>query len=99
MRKTAMAFLFCLTHSVASAQAFQYMHPSLCDRLEVVLESITQKFGEKPVWSGQDIQDGSGFMLFENPKENTWTLIKYTRQVACVLGVGKDSKPMFGTPV
>lgn len=99
MHKLTMAFLFCLTHSVANAQAFQYQHPSLCDKLETVLESITQKFGEKPVWAGQDVGDGSKFMLFENIKENTWTLIKYNQQVACVLGVGTDSRPMFGTPV
>jgi len=37
--------------------------------------------------------------LFENTKQNTWTLIKYTKQVACVLGVGTDAKSMFGTPV
>jgi hypothetical protein len=98
MRKLTMAFLFCL-HSVANAQAFQYMHPSLCDKLETVLESIVQQFGEKPTWVGQDIQDGSGFMLFENAKENSWTLIKYNRQFACVLGVGTDSKPMFGNPI
>ena len=98
MRKLIMAFLFCL-HSVANAQAFQYQHPSLCDKLETVLESITQKFGERPVWTGQDVGDGSKFMLFENTKQNTWTLIKYNRQVACVLGVGADAKSMFGTPV
>jgi hypothetical protein len=98
MRKIIMAFLFCL-HSVANAQAFQYMHPSLCDKLETVLESITQKFDEKPVWTGQDAGDGSKFMLFENTKQNTWTLIKYNRQVACVMGVGTDSKSFFGTPV
>jgi len=98
MRKLIMAFLFCL-HSVANAQAFQYQHPSLCDKLETVLESITQKFGERPVWTGQDVGDGSKFMLFENTKQNTWTLIKYNKQVACVLGVGTDAKSMFGTPV
>ncbi len=99
MRKLAMAFLFCLTSSIANAQAFQYMHPTLCDKLETVLESITQKFGEKPTWAGQDIQDGSGFMLFENAKENSWTLIKYNKQFACVLGVGTDSKTIAGEAV
>ena len=93
-----LAFLFCL-HSVANAQAFQYMHPSLCDRLELVLESITQKFLEKPQWIGQDVQDGSGFMLFENSKDGAWTFIKYNKEFACVLGVGTNSRPVFGNPV
>lgn len=99
MRTLVMAFLFCLTSSIANAQAFQYMHPTLCDKLEVVLESITKQFNEKPNWAGQDIQDGSGFILFENAKDGTWTLIKYNKQFACVLGVGTDSKTIAGEAV
>ena len=97
MRLLALAFLFC-SHSVANAQAFQYMHPSLCDKVEVVLDSINN-YGEKPVWSGKDTRDGSGYMMFENTKEKSWTLIKYNKQVACILGVGTDSRSMFGIPV
>jgi hypothetical protein len=87
-----MVFLFCLTHSVANAQAFQYMHPSLCDRLETVLDSIINKYSEKLQWSGKDLQDGSGYMMFENLKDKTWTLIKFNKEYACILGVGTDSK-------
>jgi hypothetical protein len=99
MRKTIMVFLFCLTHSVANAQAFQYMHPSLCDRLETVLDSIINKYSEKPQWSGKDLQDGSGYMMFENLKDKTWTLIKFNKEYACILGVGGESKLEVGTPV
>ena len=98
MRLLALAFLFCLP-SVVNAQAFQYMHPSMCDKVEVVLDSIINNYGEKPVWSGKDARDGSGYMMFENTKEKSWTLIKYNKQVACVLGVGTDSRSMFGIPV
>ena len=98
MRLLALAFLFC-SHSVVNAQAFQYMHPSLCDKIEVVLDAIINNYGEKPVWSGKDTRDGSGYMMFENTKENSWTLIKYNKQVACVLGAGTNSRPMFGSAV
>ena len=98
MRLLALAFLFC-SHSVVNAQAFQYMHPSFCDKVEIVLDSIINNYGEKPVWSGKDTRDGSGYMMFENTKENSWTLIKYNKQFACVLGAGTDTRPMFGTPV
>ncbi len=94
-----MVFLFCLTHSVANAQAFQYMHPSLCDRLETVLDSIINKYSEKLQWSGKDLQDGSGYMMFENLKDKTWTLIKFNKEYACILGVGGESKLEVGTPV
>ena len=98
MRLLALAFLFC-SHSVVNAQAFQYMHPSFCDKVEIVIDSIINNYGEKPVWSGKDPRDGSGYMMFENTKENSWTLIKYNKQVACVLGAGTASRPMFGIPV
>jgi len=93
------AFLLGLTSSIANAQAFQYMHPTLCDRLETVLESIMNTYGEKPQWSGKDIQDGSGYMMFENPKGKTWTLIKFNKEYACILGVGGESKAEFGQSV
>ena len=98
MRHILVAFLFCLIHSVANAQAFQYMHPSLCDRVETVLDSIINKYGERPQWSGNDLQDGSRYMMFEHPKDKTWTLIKFNKEYACILGVGGESKLEFGTP-
>jgi hypothetical protein len=75
------------------------MHPSLCDRLETVLDSLITKYGEKLQWSGKDLQDGSGYMMFENPKEKTWTLIKFNKEYACILGVGGESKAEFGQSV
>ena len=92
------AFLFCL-HSVANAQAFQFMHPSLCDRVETVLDSIMNNYGERPLWSGKDVRDGSGYMMFENPKDKTWTFIKFNKEYACILGVGGESKIELGMPV
>jgi hypothetical protein len=38
-------------------------------------------------------------MMFENIKEKSWTLIKYNKEVACVLGVGAASRSMFGISV
>ena len=99
MRTTAMAFLLCLASSVANAETFRYMHPAVCDKLDVVVANIVNEWNEKMTWSGQDIQDGSGWMLFENPKEKTWTFIKYNKEVACVIGVGTNSAIKFGEPV
>jgi len=99
MRQTLVVFLFCLIPSLVNAQAFQYMHPSLCDRLETVLDSIINKYSEKLQWSGKDLQDGSGYMMFENPKDKTWTLIKFNKEYACILGVGGESKAEFGQSV
>jgi hypothetical protein len=38
-------------------------------------------------------------MMFENLKDKTWTLIKFNKEYACILGVGGESKLEFGTPV
>jgi len=99
MRQTLVVFLFCLIPSLVNAQAFQYMHPALCDRLETVLDSLTNKYSEKLQWSGKDLQDGSGYMMFENPKAKTWTLIKFNKEYACILGVGGDSKFTIGESI
>jgi len=86
-----LAFLLFLIPNLVNAQAFQYTHLMLCDQIEIVVDNLTNKYGEKLQWSGKD-KDGSGAMLFENSKEKTWSLIKFNNQYACVYGVGEESK-------
>ena len=98
MRLTIMAFLFCLIPSVVNAQAFQYDHPMMCEKIETVLQNLFDKYGEKPIWSGKD-KDGSGAVLVENTKNKTWTLIKFNKDFACIYAVGEESKLELGQPV
>lgn len=100
MRKTAMAFLFCLTSSIANAQAFQSTKPVLCDNTAKIMTALKEKYNEEPVWMGSDIRDSTKYALFINAKEGSWTLLQFNPEVSCILGVGGESTPItFGPNV
>ena len=88
MRKLAMAFLFCLTSSIANAQAFSIEKRLLCDRTPDLLSALREKYKEEFVWAGDDVQDKSKYALFVNFQLGTWTLLQMTPEYACILGVG-----------
>jgi hypothetical protein len=88
MYRAVMAFLFCLTGSIANAQPFQIEKPLLCDKTEEIFASLKEKFQEEPVWLGSDIGGNSKYALFINATKDTWTLLQFTPEVSCILGVG-----------
>ncbi len=91
MRKLALAFLLCLTSSIANAQAFEIRKSLICDETQKVVKALAEKFNEKPVWVARDIKDDSKYSLFVNPKTGSWTLLQMTPDVSCILGVGEES--------
>jgi hypothetical protein len=99
MRILIVAFLFCLISPIVNAQAFQSRKPVICDDIKKVIESLNQNFEEKPVWLAKDQSDDTRYSLFVNQKTGSWTLIQFTSTVACILGVGEDSKFMFGDSI
>jgi len=99
MRKILVAFLFALTGSIANAQTFQLDKPTVCDKTENVFDSLGNKHKEKPVWTGKDAVNNSGYVLFLNEKTGIWTLVQFNSEVACVLGIGKESLMSMGKPV
>jgi hypothetical protein len=99
MRQLTMAFLFCLASSIANAEPFPSSKKVICDQLPVVLETLANKFEEKLVWIGRDIQDGTTYLLTVNPKDQTWTQIQSDGKIACILGVGTGSTIQLGQPV
>lgn len=92
MNKVVVAFLFCLTSSIANAQAFEAHKPLLCDETKKIIESLNTNWKEIPIWTAKDGRDESRYGLFVNDKTKTWTLIQLTPQYACILGVGEESK-------
>lgn len=89
-----MAFLFCLTSSIANAQ-FRYDYPVICDDTQKLIESLTINFKEKVSWTGRHIEDKSVYSLWINEKTGSWTLLKKNPEVACILGVGEEAKFML----
>ena len=99
MRTATMAFLFCLSSTIANAQPFETRKPVLCDDTKRLIQSLTENYNEKPVWSARNPVDNTRFVLFENDKDKTWTLLQMTPEVACIIGVGEESKFDFGNSV
>lgn len=92
MRTLALAFLFCLTSSIAYAQAFESSKPVLCDNVQYIIRGLTENYNEKPVWTARNPVDDTRYALFVNDRKGTWTLLQMTTEIACIIGVGQESK-------
>lgn len=97
MRTVAVAFLFCFISSIANAQSFQSNKPVICDNVQKVIKSLGESYEEKPIWAGSG--ESTRFSLFINQTTGSWTIIQFTSEFACILGVGHDSKILIGNPV
>ena len=94
MRKTAMAFLFCLLSPIANAQEIiDLQKPLKCSKAEAVMSYFRDNFNEMPLWVGKT-NTGTHVLLLVNKETRTWTMIEYDAALACVLGAGEiSSKP------
>ena len=90
MRSIAMAFLFCLLSPIANAEPFELRKVIICDKAEIIFNTLASKFDEKPIWVGKTDRD-TYITLTVNKEEHTWTLVEYQSVTACVLGVGQTS--------
>ena len=92
MRTLVLACLLSLYGSLAQAQAFETSKPILCDKIQSLVESLTNEYDEKPVWTARNPQDKSKYVLFLNSQTLDWTLLQMNDEVACIIGVGKESR-------
>jgi hypothetical protein len=91
MKKTFIAFLFCLYGTVANAQLYQVQKPVYCGNTQELISTLRSELKENPVWFGNDNRNTSQYLLFVNAETDVWTLLQYNNEVACILGTGKDS--------
>ena len=90
MRMLALAFLFCLTSSIANAQpAVQVDKTVTCSTLKNVVEQLSGIYKEEPNWTG--VSAYSKYIMFVNPNTQAWTLVEYNDTVACIIGTGERS--------
>ena len=93
-KQATVAFLFCLTGSIANAQSDKYVEttkPVVCDDAKKIISGLMQQYGEVPVWTARDAREQSRYLLTVNAKTGSWSLLQYTPEIACVLGVGTES--------
>jgi hypothetical protein len=92
MRMLTMAFLFCLSSTIANAEPFETRKPVLCDDTKKLIKGLTENYNEKPVWTARNPVDDTRFALFVNSKTKAWTLLQMTNEIACIIGVGEESE-------
>jgi hypothetical protein len=92
-----LAFFVCLP-SIVNAQ-FRYDYPIVCDNTTKIIQSLGDNWKETLTWGGKHINDNSVYSLWTNEKNGSWTLLKMTSEVSCILGTGSDSKVNLGMPV
>jgi hypothetical protein len=84
------AFLWLLTWP-ANAQM-------LCGPRREVIDALKQSAKETEVWSGKHLGNEPLVLLLLSGKSGSWTLISVKPDVACIIGAGSNSTPMFGDP-
>ncbi len=94
MKNFLIGAVLSLSSLVVHAQAGEMVNkPVFCSSLKIVIEAVSGEFGETPAWRGND--DRSKYVMTVNQQTGTWTMIQYNDQVACVVGVGRNSKTIF----
>ena len=90
MLKIAMAFLFCLTSSIANAQEIIDLNKQMkCSDAQSVMNYFVDIYKETPIWVGKTVHN-THITLLMNKKTRSWTIIEYDVRLACVLGAGEE---------
>ena len=96
---STVAFLFCLTSSIANAQEIiDLTKPMKCSDAQNVMNYFTDIHKETPVWVGKSVHN-THVALLMNKETRSWTMIEYDSRIACVLGAGEEksgSNPNLG---
>jgi len=93
------AFLFCLTSSIANAQEVIDINKAMkCSNAQTVINYFFDTYKETPVWVGKTVLN-TNITLLMNKETRSWTMVEYDARIACVLGAGEDksgSNPNLG---
>lgn len=93
------AFLFCLTSSIANAQEIIDLTKAMkCSDPQKVMNYFVDTHKETPIWVGKTVHN-SHITLLMNKETRSWTMIEYDARLACVLGAGEEktgSSPNLG---
>jgi len=91
------AFLFCLTSSIANAQEVIELTKGIkCSNAEFVMNHFVEDYKETPIWVGKTAFN-THITLLVNKEKRTWTMIEYDARLACVIGAGEtSSSPEIG---
>ena len=96
MKKTIIALLLCISTTVSAQtiQLFELTRQMKCAAVDTLIAHLMEAYGEKVVWVGKDINNGTYVSLYKNEATGTWTMIQYDSRTGCVLSAGE-----LGTPI
>jgi hypothetical protein len=85
------AFLFCLTSSIANAQEVIELTKGMkCSNAEFLMNYFVTEHKETPIWVGKT-GFNTNITLLVNKEKRSWTMIEYDARIACVIGTGETS--------
>lgn len=87
IRNALVAFLFCITSTIANAELFQITKTLPCDKASKLL-SLMEDFRESPTWQGKN-NKGVYTILLTNKDTKTWTLVLTDGVSVCILDSGQ----------
>lgn len=76
-----------LLPAVAFAQPVTVDKTIPCDKVDKVIEELTKKYGEQPIWFGKS--NDTKVAVLVNTKNANWTVIQFNDKIACVLETGE----------
>lgn len=86
-----------LLPAFAQAQPVTVEKPVVCDKVKNVIEYLSgSDIQEQPFWVGIDKK--SRYLMMVNKETNSWTIIQFNDQIACIIGSGENSKLLFTGP-
>jgi len=66
------------------------MKPVPCKDAKTLALEVLKKYGEEPIWFGEDETADSKYTITYNKQTKTWTFIQFDDNKACVLGYGQN---------
>ena len=83
--------LLCAFSLNVYANPFTYNYQVTCGPMVPIIKFLSENQQEKLTWTGLDIADGSVYSLWED-KDGNWTLLKKSKEIACIIGSGTKPK-------
>ena len=92
--KKILYILLMVTSSAHAEKVFEAPLTFQCtDNYLALQERIaSSKYKETLKWGGYSEDSKSMFLVYTNEETNTWTLIQTNGELACIMGVGEQSK-------
>lgn len=89
-----------LAHAQIGPEFREVRKTVICGPLEVLMKGLADPdIKERPVWIGEDENGKTSYSLFYNEKTKAFTLIQFTTNIGCILGIGYKSEFQLGRPL